>query len=61
MISSSLLDGRRKIPKYAVDVQLTGSDGNAFAVLAVVRRALRKAGASKSELDAYISEATSGD
>lgn len=41
-----------------VVVQLTGTDGNAFAVLGRVRAALRKAGIDASEFSA---EATSGD
>lgn len=44
-----------------VKVQLTGESGNAFAVLGAVKKALRQAGASKQEQDAYFAEATSGD
>ncbi len=48
--------------KYSkVKVKLVGEDGNAFAVLGKVRRALVRAGASKEELDAFMKEATSGD
>lgn len=36
-------------------------DGNAFAVLGAVQNALRRAGYSRAELDAYFEEATSGD
>ena len=42
------------------DVQVTLTDGNAFAILAVVRKALRRA-VSKEAADAYIAEATNGD
>lgn len=49
------------MPKYNVDVQLSGEDGNAFAIMGRVSRALRKAGASKEELDQYMDESTSGD
>lgn len=49
-------------PKYPnVVVQLVGRDGNAFAILAAVRKALRRAGVSKEEIDQYVEEAMSGD
>ena len=44
-----------------VHVQLTGQDGNAFAVMGAVQRALRKAGASKDEINQYLKDAMSGD
>ena len=43
-----------------VEVQLTGGDGNAFAVLGVVRKALVDAG-HDDEVEAFFAEATSGD
>ena len=43
-----------------IEVELTGSDGNAFAILGLVTRALRRAGLD-AEVDAYKAEATSGD
>ena len=49
------------MPKYDIDVQLTGNDGNAFAIMGAVQKALRNAGASKEELDLYYQESTSGD
>lgn len=49
------------MPKYDVEVQLTGNDGNAFAVMAQVNRALRNAGATPEELDQYQQESMSGD
>lgn len=48
-------------PKYDVEVTLIGQDGNAFAILAAVDRALRNIGVAKEERDQYIAEATSGD
>ena len=48
-------------PRYDVDVQLTGNDGNAFAIMGAVSKALRKSGASKEELDQYREESMSGD
>lgn len=44
-----------------VEVQLVGTDGNAFAILGKVQRALRQAGVSDEEVQAYYDEATSGD
>ncbi len=44
-----------------ITVQLVGGDGNAFAVIGAVMKALKRAGLTKDEQDAYMSEATSGD
>ena len=49
-------------PKYPnVTVQLTGTDGNAFAIMGRVQAALRKAGATKEELAQYSMDSMSGD
>jgi hypothetical protein len=40
---------------------LSGPDGNAFAVLGAARRALRDAGACREVVDAFVAEATAGD
>lgn len=49
-------------PKYPnVEVQLTGQDGNAFFIIARVNKALKKAGVSKEEIDAFMEDAMSGD
>jgi hypothetical protein len=48
-------------PRYDIDVKLTGGDGNAFALLGQVRRALQKAGAPPEEYDKFFKEATAGD
>ena len=42
-------------------VELTGMDGNAFAVLACCRNAARKAGWLSSRIQAFTREATAGD
>lgn len=42
-------------------VRLVGEDGNAFAILGRVIRALREAGYSAEEIGRYQAEATSGD
>jgi len=47
--------------KYNVEVQLTGEDGNAFAIMASVKKALRQAGATKEDIEAYLAESMSGD
>jgi hypothetical protein len=47
--------------KYDIDVQLSGNDGNAFAVMASVSKALRNAGATPEELSQYQQESMSGD
>jgi hypothetical protein len=47
--------------KYDIQVQLIGKDGNAFAIMGAVQRALRKAGAPKEEINQYLKEAMSGD
>ena len=47
--------------EYAVSVQLSGNDGNAFAVMGAVKSALKKAGASKEEIEQYLTDSMSGD
>jgi hypothetical protein len=50
------------VPKFPeVEVELTGVDGNAFAVLAEVRRALNLAGVDPEDVKDFMAEATSGD
>jgi hypothetical protein len=49
-------------PKYPeVKVVLVGQDGNAFAILGSVSKAMRKANIEKSEIDAFMAEAMFGD
>jgi hypothetical protein len=48
--------------KYeTVTVKLVGNDGNAFAIMGAVSKALRKAGASQDEIRDYMTESMSGD
>lgn len=47
--------------KFNISVQLTGTDGNAFAIMGKVQSALRRAGATKEQLEQYYAESTSGD
>ena len=42
-------------------VKLVGTDGNAFSILARVRKVLRKAGHPEEYIDKFTEEATSGD
>ena len=42
-----------------VHVQLSGEDGNVFAIIGRVRRALSKAGATREQLDCFTNEVTS--
>lgn len=44
-----------------VEVKLLGHDGNAFAILGKVSKALERAGVSREEIEEYKLEATSGD
>jgi len=49
------------IPKYNVKVKLVGTDGNAFAIMGKVKRALRDAGATDEEVTQYLNDSQSGD
>jgi len=50
------------MPKYPeVKVELIGQDGNALAIIARVRRAMRAAGIDQKEIDAYMHQAMSSD
>ena len=44
-----------------ITVQLTGNDGNAFAIMGAVRKALRRANVSSEEIAEYTAQSTSGD
>jgi hypothetical protein len=49
-------------PRYPhITVRLVGEDGNAFAILGRCQQAMRQAGVSKAEIDAFLTEAKSGD
>lgn len=49
------------MPKFDVDVELVGHDGNAYAIMGAVQKALKKAGATQEELSQYFAESTAGD
>lgn len=44
-----------------IEVELIGNDGNAFAIMGAVQKALKKANVPNAEIDEYIKESTSGD
>lgn len=48
-------------PLFDTTVELVGEDGNAFAIMVKVRRAIKNAGGTDEDVDAFIEEATSGD
>ena len=49
-------------PKFPhVEVELVGQDGNAFAILGSVQRAMRQADVDKADIDVMMDEAMSGD
>lgn len=50
------------IPHFpTVSVTLTGTDGNAYSVIGLAAKAMRLAGVSVDDRDAFVDEATSGD
>ncbi len=48
-------------PLYDVTVSLLGEDGNAFAIIGAVTRALKGAGVDKAGVEAFTTEAMAGD
>ena len=46
---------------FDIDVQLTGNDGNAYAIFAAVTRGIRWAGGTAEDEQAFLDEAMSGD
>ena len=44
------------MPKHNIEVELTGHDGNAFAIMGKVKDALKDNGASSEEIDEYMKE-----
>lgn len=50
-----------KVKYPQVKVQLTGEDGNAFAILGAVTKVMKRAGLSREQVDEFRGEATSGD
>jgi len=51
-----------KTIKYPeIEVELVGTDGNAFALIGKVQKALKEADVSKEEQNEFFDEATRGD
>ena len=50
-----------KYPNVIVEMNIDGPDGNAFAIMGRVQAALKKAGATKEELNQYSMDSMSGD
>ena len=44
-----------------IEVQLMGNDGNAFAIMGAVRKALKRANVSTDEIAEYTKQSQSGD
>ena len=44
-----------------ITVELVGKDGNAFNILGICRRAMKRAHLPESEIEAFTQEATSSD
>jgi hypothetical protein len=49
-----------KAPTEKPVVRLLGEDGNAFAILGAVRKAMKRAGADKEYIEQYTNQATAG-
>ena len=47
--------------KYEIDVKLTGLNGNAYVILAITRKALRKHKVEDSVIEEYTTQAMSSD
>lgn len=49
-------------PKYPhIEVQLVGQDGNAYMILGLTKKAMKKGGCTQEQIDEYMKEAMSGD
>jgi hypothetical protein len=44
-----------------IEVELTGQDGNAYAIMGAVSKGLRSGGVSKEEIEQCMNEMMSGD
>ena len=50
------------MPKFPdIRVKIIGEDGNAFSILAAVRRGLKRAEVENTVIDEFVEDATSGD
>lgn len=46
-------------PKYDIEVQLSGQDGNVFNLMSLVTRAMKRNGIDAGEREAFLSEVRS--
>jgi hypothetical protein len=58
---SQVFPANSNVKHPEIAVRLVGTDGNAYAVLGAVRRALRDAGVSDEEIQAFSDDATAAD
>ena len=56
-----MIKAEKTIKYPEIEVQLVGTDGNAFALIGKVQNALKDFEVSKEERDEFFNEATSGD
>jgi len=49
------------MPKYDIEVELSGQNGNVFNLIAICKRAMSRNKVPKEEVDKFVEEATSGD
>lgn len=61
MLDKQDIDAKVQPRHPEVTVQLSGQDGNAFTIMGRVAAAMRRAGVSPVEIDAYYAEAMAGD
>jgi hypothetical protein len=59
MEGSEMADTESRYPH--IEVKLIGEDGNAFAILGRITRAMRRHGIGDADVKAFMAEATSGD
>lgn len=60
-MKEALVPNIDKIPRYDIHVRLLGTDGNAFMVMGLVTKAMRRAGVTSEEIDKYREESMAGD
>ena len=48
-------------PKFDIEVELSGQDGNAFFIIGRVSKSLRRVGATPEQLKEFSDDAMSGD
>lgn len=60
-MNALLLEETLAVKYPNIEVDLSGTDGNAFLVIGRVTRALKRAGVKANEIEAYRQKAMSGD